>query len=88
MKSKELLKNYSWKDLNNEEPWKIAEVAKIENDIVEKYFDINKSKQREYKMLENIKKNLVEGKNLILTGAGHLTFFQKELPEAKLPFRI
>ncbi len=87
LKCKELLKEYSWKDLNKLEPWQVAEVASLEKEIEDKYFDKEKSKQREMKMLENIKKELVEGQNVIVTGAGHLTFFKEHLPGAKLPFR-
>jgi hypothetical protein len=87
LKCKELLKEYSWKDLNNVEPWQISEVAALEKEIEDKYFDTNKSKQRELAMLENINKELVDGVNVIITGAGHLTFFKDHIPEAVLPFR-
>ena len=87
LKSKELLKNYSWKDLNKIEPWQISEVAALEKEIVEKYFDKEKSKQREFQMMKNIKRRLVDGRNVVVTGAGHLTFFKEQFPEAKLPLR-
>lgn len=88
LRSKELLKNYSWKDLNKAEPWKISEVKEIEDKIVEKYFDLTKSKEREQKMLANILSKLIDGTNVIVTGAGHLSFFERELPNAVIPFRI
>lgn len=87
MKCKELLNDYSWKDLNRTEPWEISEVAALEKEIEDKYFDIAKSREREMRMLENISKELVDGHNVIVTGAGHLTFFKRELPAAHLVFR-
>ncbi|MCF7816099.1 MAG: hypothetical protein K9M10_00005 [Candidatus Pacebacteria bacterium] len=87
LRSKELLKNYSWKDLNKMEPWKISEVKELEDKITEKYFDIKKSKEREQKMLGNILSKLIEGTNVVIIGAGHLSFFEKEIPGAILPFR-
>ena len=87
LKCKELLKNYSWKDLNKLEPWKISEVQELEDKITTKYFDIKKSQGREQKMLKEIRAKLIEGTNVIVTGAGHLSFFEKEIPDAQLPFR-
>lgn len=87
LRCKKLLKDYSWKDLNKEEPWNIPEVAKLEDEIEKKYFDDEKSKKREYKMLDNIRSKLIDGTNVIITGAGHLSFFKREMPEAILPFR-
>lgn len=87
LKSKDLLKNYSWKDLNKPEPWQISEVKELEDRITEQYFDVEKSQLREQKMLQEIHAKLVNGTNVIVTGAGHLSFFEKELPEAELPFR-
>ncbi len=87
MKVKELLKGYSWKDLNKEEPWEIPEVAELENEIIEKYFNAEKQKEREYKILEIARGKLIDGVNVIVTGAGHLSFFKKEMPEAIFPLR-
>lgn len=87
LKSKDLLKSYSWKDLNKPEPWKISEVKELEDKIVAQYFDTEKSQQRERQMLKEIRAKLIEGTNVIVTGAGHLSFFERELPEAELPFR-
>lgn len=84
---KALLKEYSWKDLNKEAPWAIPEVAQSEAKIVEKYFDVQKSKEREYFMLSSINEKLIEGTNVVVTGAGHLSFFKKEIPDAVLPLR-
>jgi hypothetical protein len=87
VKSKELLKNYSWKQLNNDEPWKSFGVIDLEQKMDEKLFDSEKSKKRDVDMLENIKADLVEGINIVVTGVGHLTFFQQNLPDAKVPLR-
>jgi hypothetical protein len=38
-------------------------------------------------MVRNIKENLIDGKNVVLTGAAHLTFFKEHIPEATLLFR-
>jgi pheromone shutdown protein TraB len=87
LKGKEILKNYTWKELNRIEPWQDPEIMTLEEEIVRKYFDTKKSEKRDQMMLENLKKQLIEGRNVIVTGTGHLTFFKKEMPEAKLPFR-
>lgn len=82
-----LLKEYSWKELNREEPWKSSDVLGLENKLMEKYFNIEKNQERDFTMFQNIKDNLIEGKNVVLTGTGHLTFFKEQMPEAKLFFR-
>jgi len=86
-KVKKLLKEYSWKDLNNLKPWNISEVTELEDKIVEKYFDKDKMREREFKMLNNLNKLIIDGKNVIIIGTGHLTFFQEQIPDAKLIFR-
>ncbi len=56
--------------------------------LMSEYIDIEKWDARERHMLENIKKNLASsGTVLILTGAAHLDFFEKSLPNAVLPLR-
>lgn len=87
LKCKDLLRGHSWQDLNKVEPWQIAEVATLEKEIEDKYFDKEQSRQREMKMLANVKSELIEGKNVIVTGTGHLTFFKEQLPDSQLPFR-
>ncbi len=87
LECKKLLKNHSWKDLNKEGLWNIPSVKKLKDEIKEKYFDKEKSKKREYEMLSNIKNKLINGVNVIVTGAGHLSFFEKEMPDAVLPLR-
>jgi len=86
-KSKKILENYSWKELNEKAPWNIPRIRELEEELEEKYIDQEKSKERERQILENIKNELIEGKNLIITGAGHLSFFEKELPNAHFILR-
>ncbi len=81
----ELLKSHSWKEQNNEEVWKTPEYTKLEDYITEKYFNAEKIEERDQIMLQNIKDKLIEGKNLILTGTAHLTFFKEQLPDTILP---
>jgi len=87
LKSKDMLKNYSWQDLNRPEPWQISEVKELEDKITKQYFDVEKSKEREQQMLKVIRAKLIDGVNVIVTGAGHLSFFENELRGAELPFR-
>ncbi|NOY35860.1 MAG: hypothetical protein GXP44_03015 [bacterium] len=87
LKVKELLKDYSWKDLNKEEPWETPEVVELENKITEKYFNAEKQKEREHEMLDIVRGKLIDGVNAIITGAGHLSFFKKEIPEAAFPLQ-
>lgn len=83
----ELLKVHSWKDQNNEEVWKTPAYTKLDDYLKEKYFNTEKVEERDQIMLQNIKDKLVEGKNLIVTGTAHLTFFKEQLPSAILPLR-
>ena len=87
IKAQELLKQYSWKDLNKVEPWNNSEVTHLDNALMEKYFDAEKNKERDFILLQNIKNKLIDGVNVIFTGMAHLTFFKEQLPEAKLLFR-
>lgn len=86
-KVKKLLSDYSWKDLNSRKPWENSEVKKNEDYIVEKFFDIEKMKQRNELISKNIQENLVEGTNVIVTGAGHITDLLEDLPNSVAPLR-
>lgn len=45
-------------------------------------------KSRQKRMLKNIRKHMIRnGRIVIITGIGHLNFFEKHIPEAKFPFR-
>ncbi len=87
LKVKDLLKDYSWKELNRKEPWNIPEVVRLEDSIVEKYFDPEKMKARDFQLLRNITDKLKDGVNIVITGAGHLTFLKQHMPTATLPLR-
>lgn len=79
---------FSWQELNKKEPWKKGRLADVQWEFWRKYIDPHKWEVREEKMLENIKRlKIPQGTVLILTGAGHLDFFERELPEAEFPFR-
>ena len=73
---------YTWKELN-----KSKYIRKLEI-FDDKIIDKKKHRLRQKKMLENIQKNMIkDGTILILTGSGHLKFFEKKLKEAIFPFR-
>ena len=77
-----LLKDHTWKDMNKKE------YQDIESRLIEELVDPLKHKKRQQEMLQNIKRSMLsQGKILILTGAGHLEFFEEHLPEATFPFR-
>ena len=74
----------TWKDFNKSKYEHIKEVDRLENKII----DRPKDKLRQRKMLENIYKMMIEdGSILILTGAGHLSFFERNFKGAIFPLR-
>ena len=80
--SKRAIKNISWKELNREKNIKILDK------IYFKYVDLDKDRIREERMLNNINKLILKnGIIVILTGIGHLRFFEENLKEAIFPFR-
>jgi hypothetical protein len=81
----ELIKRnkFTWMDLNEEGKQKIFDTPAYLNAV-----DWKKEKARELKMLANIKKAMRKsGTIVIVTGAGHLKFFEKHLKGAEFPFR-
>ncbi|MEX1027355.1 MAG: hypothetical protein WD049_05020 [Candidatus Paceibacterota bacterium] len=86
-KSKEILNGYTWKELNNEKPWQSPEITALEEQMNKEYIDVEKSKQREQTMLENIKDDLIERRNVVVTGTRHLSFFKQNLPDAEMLLR-
>ena len=81
----ELIKKnkFTWKDLNKKEKIKILDTKTYLNAV-----DWEKEKARELKMLHNIKLAIAKsGTIVIITGAGHLNFFEKNLKGAEFPFR-
>jgi pheromone shutdown protein TraB len=84
---KSLLAGKTWKDLNIEAYWKDPEVDKLDKFIVEKYYQKDLMDARNKTIEENIKANLVEGTNVVVTGAGHLTHLLEAFPDAMAPLR-
>lgn len=79
-----IFKRYDWKMMNHPNPKDEEKYKKIESQFI----DYKRLKARRKVMLSNIRKlALKEGKILILTGAGHLDFFEKHLKKAIFPFR-
>lgn len=77
-------KKISWRERNKKNAYKGSAWEKIK----EKFIDQKKWDAREKQMLENIRQNLAdEGTVVILTGAGHLDFFEENLSEAEFLFR-
>jgi hypothetical protein len=82
-KQKKLLKNYSWKDLNKKENDELLNI----NDL-NKIIDRKKEREREIKMLSNIRKLIIKnGAVLVVTGSAHLNFFEKHFKKAIFPYR-
>jgi pheromone shutdown protein TraB len=81
----EILKNskITWKQHNKKQYDSL-----LDHPLIAVISDPAKELQREKDMLQKIRKHSIqEGVILILTGAGHLSFFESELPEATFPFR-
>lgn len=78
-----ILRKFTWKDMNKEKNLKL-----IDTPSAVALVDKKKAKKRETEMLNNIKKEILpEGKTVIVTGAGHLSFFEKRIKNAIFPFR-
>ncbi|MDO8513036.1 MAG: hypothetical protein Q7S37_00845 [bacterium] len=78
---KKLIKT-SWKEFNKKENEKLLDIEGI--DIV----DHQKERERELDMLRNINKIIINsGVVLIITGCGHLNFFEDNIDRAIFPFR-
>ena len=78
-----LLGNKSWKVMNREKNSKIFNTSYYYSLI-----DRKKEYKRNKMMLQNIKRLLLKkGTTLVLTGSGHLNFFEKHLRNAEFPFR-
>ncbi len=72
-----------WKDMNKENNLRL-----YDTELWRKLIDWKKWNQREKEMLDNIQKLIIkEGTIVIVTGAAHLTFFEKNIKEAIFPFR-
>lgn len=77
---KKKISGLTWKDLNKE--WQ------NKDEDIDEIIDKKKDLQREQEMLSNIRKLIAKnGTILIITGCGHLNFFEKNLSSAKFPLR-
>lgn len=77
-----LLAGTNWKEFNkiNTEIYKKFEKLKL------LLVDENKERERHYAMLANIERNLIDkGKILVITGIGHLPYFERNLKDALFP---
>ena len=75
------MEKHTWKDMNKA---KFLKKLDVEDGLTDKI----KFKKRQFEMLKNIKNNLSsQGKIVILTGCGHLQFFEENIKEAEFPFR-
>ncbi len=82
-KQKKLMNIFTWKDMN-----KTENLKKLDADSAKNLIDQKKEEKREFEMLKNIKNSMIEnGKILIITGCGHLDFFEKYISNAIFPFR-
>lgn len=78
-----LMRGLTWKDLN-----KSSNLKKIDTPLYHRIVDHKKERKREVQMAKNIINSMVSrGAVVIVTGAGHLDFFQKRIPNAIFPFR-
>lgn len=77
---KKIISKYSWQEFNQIEKEKLIDIGNIT--------DPEKESERENEMLNNINQAIIkEGVILIITGCGHLNFFEQNMPNAILPFR-
>jgi len=80
-KQEEIIQKYDWKNFNKE---KYDQLLKVEG--WDGLIDEHKWLAREEEMENNIKKILPqEGTVLVITGAGHISFFKKVFPKASFP---
>ncbi len=80
---KPVLNKFNWKDFNKKEIFN-----KINSLAEKKFIDSAANFIREEEMLNNIKKKIIpDGVVLILTGCGHLDFFEKKIKKADFPLR-
>lgn len=81
-KEKKLIDRVGWKELNKKK------YSSVIDNIVNKIINKRKALNRRKLMLKNIKNRAIDnGKILILTGTGHLSFFERHIKGAIFPFR-
>jgi len=78
-----LMEEFNWKDMN-----KVVNLRKLDTEAGKNLVDPDKAEEREFEMLGNIEREMIhKGVILILTGCGHLDFFEKHIKGAIFPFR-
>ena len=85
--SRRILKGYSWKKLNQDEPWNTPELKELDEKMNRYYVDPKKSKKREKQLIENIRSLSYRGRNVVLVGVGHLATLENQLVDAQFPLR-
>ncbi len=80
---KEILKSFSWKDANKQEV-----CDKLYTSSAKTLVNPAKDKEREEEMLKNVKNRITDQATIVVvTGSGHLQFFEKHFPDALFPLR-
>ena len=80
---KKVMERYSWKEANTSRVSKDLNIPQLRVLV-----DQKKESEREQKMLENIRNVMFSNKRIVvLTGVGHLHFFEQYFPDALFPFR-
>lgn len=78
-----VLAKYSWQEANTVKVDKL-----LDTPLAKKLDDPQKVKLREQKMLQNVEKMLeCDQKIVVVTGSGHLNFFEECFPQALFPLR-
>ncbi len=80
--SKRKIKDYNWKEMNDRNKIRLL-------DFIDNHINLDKERERELGMLDNINKEIkiFNGIVLIITGVGHLDFFGKHMKGVKFLFR-
>ncbi len=82
-KQQAIIKEHSWREFNHE-----ALNELLDDPLIPILFDIKSDEKREDQMLENLTRLMFkEGRIVIVTGAGHLKFFESKIPDVKIPLR-
>lgn len=85
-KQKEVISKYNWKQFNNK---KYSNLLAF--DVEKELINDKKFLEREKEMAQNIENYISDTSNLrvlIITGCGHLDFFEQKFKQASFPLRI
>jgi len=78
---------YNWKELNKPEIWMNCGAERLNQDFVDKYYDTEKERKREERLVSNIEEQLIDGVNVVVTGAGHVDYFLENISNSSAPLR-